>query len=821
MTTGDQRGTVRSPGRRLSTARRIRLGLSRMIRSPLVRRVTAIVYLAILAIEVALFVPFYYRREAILVDRLASATTRALDLIHHHVGDGAAMTDAAFAGELLLYPGVLGVRTISPPDGRSFETANAPAIPALVPGDAATVMDVRDDGIDVAWPPGASGFSRTIVLRLDRSEIDTELRGFSLWASGLVIITGMVLTLSTMITMVAVVLRPLLRLRWELATHGELLPSDRVDRELARPDEVGDVYRATNDLLKRIAADQQELERRVDRRTVELAEANARISTSERKFRDYAAAIADFYFEHDADLRLTFVSERFTEITGSPVESIIGRSRADLGLEGQDEEAWQAHLADMQARRPFRGYVRPHRHPDGRTVYVAISGHPVFDDEDGSFLGYRGAGVDVTAHVEAEQALRASEDRMRAIIDHIPAPFTITLKDLDGRYIMVNRHFCERRQLPPEQVLGRTTEDLYVPEVAERIIWQERQVMEFGMPMAFEFESYGPGGSRDTFSTVRFPLLDPDGRMVAIGAVNLDITERKNSERQLAEAKAEAEAALENLRATQASLIEAEKLASLGQITAGIAHEIKNPLNFVANFAEVSAELLDDLLQAAPPSDAWPAGTDPAEFDELRGMLRGNLDKIRDHARRADSIVKGMLMHSRGDVGEAQSCIFNDVVEEAVALGWHGARAQNQSFDVQIDRDFDPAAGEVEMVPQQISRVIINLLGNAVYSVGRKKATDPTFRPRISVATRSRDSSVDFVIRDNGTGIPDHVRAKLFQPFYTTKPAGEGTGLGLSLSYEVVVQHHGGTIAVDSVPGEFAAFVVTLPRHRSKEGREA
>jgi signal transduction histidine kinase/PAS domain-containing protein len=271
---------------------------------------------------------------------------------------------------------------------------------------------------------------------------------------------------------------------------------------------------------------------------------------------------------------------------------------------------------------------------------------------------------------------------------------------------------------------------------------------------------------------------------------------------------------LERLKAAQANLIQAEKMASLGQLTAGIAHEIKNPLNFVNNFADLSVGLLGELKEAAAPALATLDAGTRAEVDEVVDMLTGNLEKIAEHGRRADSIVKGMLAHSRGGTGQRQSADVNALVEESLNLAFHGARAQDQNFNITLERDLDPAIGSIELVPQDITRVFLNLCSNGFYAASKRQceAGEADYRPLLKVATRELGDAVEVRIRDNGIGVPPEIRDKLFQPFFTTKPTGEGTGLGLSISYDIVTQQHGGTIAVDSEPGSFTEFTIRLPR---------
>ena len=270
-------------------------------------------------------------------------------------------------------------------------------------------------------------------------------------------------------------------------------------------------------------------------------------------------------------------------------------------------------------------------------------------------------------------------------------------------------------------------------------------------------------------------------------------------------------ASLDGLRTAQDRLVQTEKLASLGQLTAGIAHEIKNPLNFVNNFAALSAELtgeLTDVLKPAPLDDKI-----REEVEELTGMLKDNLEKVVQHGKRADSIVKNMLLHSREGSGDHRLADINALVDESLNLAYHGARAEKPQFNVTLQRDFDPNAGTIEMFPQEITRVFLNLLANGFYAVNKRRAeNNEAFDPVVSATTADRGSHVEIRIRDNGTGIPDEVKEKMFNPFFTTKPAGEGTGLGLSMSHDIIVKQHGGTIDVRTEPGQFTEFTIVLPR---------
>ncbi|OGX87343.1 hypothetical protein BEN47_11065 [Hymenobacter lapidarius] len=262
---------------------------------------------------------------------------------------------------------------------------------------------------------------------------------------------------------------------------------------------------------------------------------------------------------------------------------------------------------------------------------------------------------------------------------------------------------------------------------------------------------------------------------------------------------------LTELRATQAQLIQKEKMASLGELTAGIAHEIQNPLNFVNNFSEVSAELVEELQEAL-------ASNDSAEAAALAGDLAQNLVKISHHGRRAAGIVKGMLEHSQTSAGERQPTDLNRLCDEYLRLAYQGLRAKDKSFNATLNTNFLADLPLVAVVGTDVGRVLLNLFTNAFYAVRqRQQAGEPGYAPAVGVQTRWDGSRVEIRVTDNGAGVPDDIKAKIFQPFFTTKPPGQGTGLGLSLSHDIVTQGHGGTLTLESRAGEGTTFSLVLP----------
>ena len=365
---------------------------------------------------------------------------------------------------------------------------------------------------------------------------------------------------------------------------------------------------------------------------------------------------------------------------------------------------------------------------------------------------------------------------------------------LDARTVHVHDLFAERDEFPEGFELAKSMGHRTVVSV----------------PLLREGQSIGAIILRRTeihpFSDKQIALLQTfsDQAVIAIGNVRL-FDEVQQRTRELSKS-------LDDLRTAQDRLIQTEKLASLGQLTAGIAHEIKNPLNFVNNFSALSVELtgeLDDVLKPVPFDNMV-----RKEVDELTGLLKDNLEKVLQHGKRADSIVKNMLLHSREGSGEHRSADINALVEESLNLAYHGARAEKPGFTITLKHDLDPNAGALDLYPQEITRALLNLISNGFYAAITRKAEsgDETFEPILSAATRDLGETVEIRIRDNGTGISPEVRAKIFNPFFTTKPTGEGTGLGLSMTHDIIVKQHGGRIDVETEPGTFTEFTITLPR---------
>jgi len=434
-----------------------------------------------------------------------------------------------------------------------------------------------------------------------------------------------------------------------------------------------------------------------------------------------------------------------------------------------------------------------------------------------------------------ETALVASGTRLQEALTELRllyenAPIGLAFLTPDCRYRQINRRLTEICGISIAGHIGKSVRNT-VPQVADQVESIVQAILRTGEPITgIEVNGQRPDGSNAerVWITYWHPLKAKDGAILGINVVAEEITEQKRAKAALQLANESLEArtleltnSLKELRAAQDRLVQTQKLASLGQLTAGIAHEIKNPLNFVNNFASVSAELVGELRELLDG-----AGIDDrkqAAVDELSELLQSNLEKVVQHGKRADSIVKNMLLHSRDRSGEHMRVNINTMVSESLQLAYHGARAEKAGFNITLEQSLDPSAGELEVYPQEISRVLLNLISNGFYAAMARKAelNGAAYEPTISASTQNLGDRVEIRIRDNGTGIPPGVKERMFDPFFTTKPSGEGTGLGLSLSFDVVVKQHAGAIEVETQPGAFTEFRIVLPRTAASFGSGA
>jgi signal transduction histidine kinase len=435
-------------------------------------------------------------------------------------------------------------------------------------------------------------------------------------------------------------------------------------------------------------------------------------------------------------------------------------------------------------------------------------------------------GVNNTARKLAEETLLKAGALQRAIFNS--ANFSSIATDAKGVIQIFN--------VGAERMLGYTAVEVMnkitpadISDPQEVIARAKELSVELATPITPGFEALvfkASRGIEDIYELTyirkdgtRFPavvsvtaLRDVQNAIIGYLLIGTDNTARKLVEAEQKKLDQRLAKSLEDLRAAQDRLIQTQKLASLGQLTAGIAHEMKNPLNFVNNFSALSVDLINELKELLDGLQV--DETRRAEITEMMGMLRGNLDKVVQHGKRADSIVKNMLMHSWRGSGEHRLVEINAIVDESLNLAFHGMRAERKDFNVDLKRSFDPAAGEVDVFPQELTRVLLNVISNGFYAVWQRQmaVAGQAFEPTLMAITVDLGDSVEIRIRDNGVGISAEAKDLIFNPFFTTKPAGDGTGLGLSLSHDIVVKQHAGSIEVESVPGEFTEFKIILPR---------
>ena len=541
----------------------------------------------------------------------------------------------------------------------------------------------------------------------------------------------------------------------------------------------------------------------------------AEIERAQRRFEDAIEAITTGFALWDAEHRLVTSNTRyrtyFAEVAdmvkpGALLTDIMreGIRRGMFPLAADDPDGY---IATLLAKREA-GAGLP-REQFVNNMWLRITDHKTDD----------GGIVSIYSDITELKAKQAEIERQAELLE-------LTLENMEQGISLVDKN------LNTMAFNGKFLELLDLPEDLFK--------RGFSMEQAFRFNAergeYGPGDVEEQvctrlelaakFEPHRFERVKPDGTVIEIVgrpiegggmvATYTDVTEDRRREADIVEAKEAAEAALAELREAQDRLVHSEKMASLGQLTAGIAHEIKNPLNFVNNFARLSIEMLDELAEALSAEIAQLDAEDREDIEELLETVGLNLRKINEHGARADSIVRNMLLHSRQGEQERSLAALNALVEESMNLAYHGARAETPGFNIVFEKDLAADAGEIVCYPQELSRVFLNLVSNGMYAARMRQETEDTgFEPTLSVISRSLGDRVEVKVRDNGTGIPKEVIDKIFTPFFTTKPTGQGTGLGLSLSYEIVTKLHGGRLEVQSTPGQETVFTVTLPRGES------
>jgi PAS domain S-box-containing protein len=585
-----------------------------------------------------------------------------------------------------------------------------------------------------------------------------------------------------------------------------------------------------------------------------LAANDKALRESELRFRELADNISQFAWTADASGWIYWYNKRWHDYTGTTLEDMEGWDWQKVHHPEHVDRVVERIRRSFETGTPWEDTF-PLRSKDGTYRWFLSRALPIHN-EAGDIVRWLGTNTDVTEQVEAEDALRVSVERQTAtadilkviagspsdvrpvfeaiaersnrltgghstavvrIIDDIVelVAFTSVSPEVDAA---LQALFPRPVTAYPLFELVRGGQVVEIPD-SESELGARTGAREIGRARGFRSLLLTPLRNEKgliglisvtrkepgTFADHHVQLLRTfaDQAVIAIENVRLfDEVQARTRDLSLS---------LEELRAAQDRLVQTEKLASLGQLTAGIAHEIKNPLNFVNNFSALSAELIDELNDVLKPAALDDKTRE--EIDELTHLLKGNLDKVVQHGKRADSIVKNMLLHSREGSGEHRPADINAIVEESLNLAYHGERAERPGFNVTLKRELDPEAGMIDLYPQEITRVLLNLISNGFYAASkRKEAGEEGFEPTLVATTRSLGNRVEIRIRDNGTGIPSEVKEKMFNPFFTTKPAGEGTGLGLSMSHDIVVKQHGGKIGVDTEPGVFTEFTITLPR---------
>ena len=585
-----------------------------------------------------------------------------------------------------------------------------------------------------------------------------------------------------------------------------------------------------------------------------LAAHDRALRESEERFRELADNLSQFAWTADATGSIYWYNKRWHDYAGTKLEDMQGWGWQKVHHPDHVHRVVQRIQRSFETGTPWEDTF-PLRGRDGSYRWFLSRALPI-RNAAGDVIRWFGTNTDVTEQIEAENALRISVERQTATADILkviassPSNVQPVFEAIAARSSrLVDAHSTTVLRIVGDMVevaaftsIGTEADNALLksfprPVAADPLfeLVRDGQVVEIPdseSELGIRAGARDIGRARGFRSLLLTPLNSEEG---VIGLIS--ITRRapgKFAEHhvqllrtfadqaviairnarlfdQVQARTRELSASLEGLRAAQDRLVQTEKLASLGQLTAGIAHEIKNPLNFVNNFSGLSAELVDELNDLL--GDAALDDKAREEIDELTLMLKGNLEKVVQHGKRADSIVKNMLLHSREGTGDLRPADINAIVEESVSLAYHGARAERPGFNVTLKRDLDPAAGMIDVYPQEIMRVFLNVLSNGFYAAAkRKEIDDGAFEPTLSATTKSLGNRVEVRIRDNGAGISSEVKDKMFNPFFTTKPAGEGTGLGLSMSHDIVVKQHGGQIDVVTEPGAFTELIITLPR---------
>jgi len=533
------------------------------------------------------------------------------------------------------------------------------------------------------------------------------------------------------------------------------------------------------------------------------------LRNSEQRYATAMQGINEAVYEWDIATGQMYYSPRLYDLVALTPDELSTREQWVDRIHPDDLPHYRAAIvAHFKGETERLEVEYRYRHADGSWHWARQHG-VASRDQNGRAYRVLGSTGDITAEKRLAEELDRARRQLEDALDSIAEGFV--LFDPQDRIVMCNSHYRSWFTDVAHMVRPGNTFESFMRAAVESGMFPAAAKDPEGFMAAVLARRRNPGGPREQHLSSGIWLQVSDYKMEDGSHVGVytDITELKQRQAEIAKAKAEAEAALERLKAAQQQLIVQGKLASLGQLTAGIAHEIKNPLNFVNNFAALSGELLEELvemLQSEQPIDG------KSGVRALTETLKGNLEKIVQHGKRADSIVRNMLLFSREGSGEHRPTDINTVVDESLNLAYHGARAENPHFDVALRRDFDAGAGAVDLYPQEMTRALLNLISNGVYAATRRTMQAGDL-PEVRATTKNLGDRVEVRIRDNGTGIPPDLTEKIFNPFFTTKPAGEGTGLGLSMSHDIIVKQHRGTIDVATRAGEFTEFTIILPRN--------
>jgi PAS domain S-box-containing protein len=535
------------------------------------------------------------------------------------------------------------------------------------------------------------------------------------------------------------------------------------------------------------------------------------LRNSEQRYATAMQAINEAVYEWDIATGEMYYSPRLYDLIALTPQELSTRQQWLDRVHPDDMPHYRAAIvAHLKGETERLEVEYRYHHADGAWHWARQHG-VASRDQTGRACRVSGSTGDITTEKHLAEELDRARRQLDEALESIAEGFA--LFDPQDRIVMCNSHYRGWFTDVAHMVRPGNTFESFMHAALESGMFPAAAKDPEGFMAAVMARRSNPSGPREQYlsSGIWLQISDYKMRDGSHVGVYTDITEQKQRQAEIAKAKGEAESALEQLKAAQQQLIVQGKLASLGQLTAGIAHEIKNPLNFVNNFAALSGELLDELDEMLKPLPL--DGKTREGIVVLTETLKGNLEKVVQHGERADSIVKNMLSHSRSGSGEHRAVDINAMVDESLNLAYHGARAEKSGFNITLERDFDAATGTADIYPQEITRVLLNLLSNGFYAAS-KRATEAGngFEPTLRATTKNLGDNVEIRIRDNGTGIPPDVKEKIFNPFFTTKPAGEGTGLGLSMSHDIIVKQHGGTIDVDTEPGQFTEFRIVLPR---------